>query len=93
MDDDIRLITRAGQRRLAEEDFADIFDFGDGRFTIYFISVYLPRYTHKNLTNYNKCVKKLSTSCVRTAYPKLSASLTRISVLFQGRPNNSDTDL
>ncbi|CAB4034551.1 Hypothetical predicted protein, partial [Paramuricea clavata] len=30
MDDDIRLITRAGQRRLADDDFADIFDFGEG---------------------------------------------------------------
>jgi hypothetical protein len=35
MDDDIRLITRAGQRRLADDDFADIFDFGEGRSNIF----------------------------------------------------------
>lgn len=36
MDDDIRLITRAGQRRLADEDLADIF--GEGRSMVeYFI--------------------------------------------------------
>ena len=31
MDDDIRLIARAGQRRLVDDEFADIFDFGEGK--------------------------------------------------------------
>ena len=34
MDDDVRLIRRAGHRRLADDDFADIFDFADGRLYI-----------------------------------------------------------
>ena len=45
MDDDIRLITRAGHRRLGDEDFADIFDFGEGMPSL---SIYYQCYIHVN---------------------------------------------
>ncbi len=53
MDDDIRLITRAGQRRLADEDFADIFDFGEGEFNVFLTKYFIMgKFIHQNYWNF-----------------------------------------
>jgi hypothetical protein len=48
-------------------------------------------YPRKNLTSSSKSANRLSTSCVRTACPKLSTTLLILSDLLQGCSNKCDT--
>jgi hypothetical protein len=57
MDDDIRLITRAGQRRLADEDFADIFDFGEGEFNVFLTKYFImEKFCFPNFSRFCTCL-------------------------------------